>query len=413
MILSSAVPLCPWEDIEMVATTKVYYDPYDAAINEDPHPVFARLREEAPLYYNAEHDFYALSRFSDVEAALADPVRFISGRGGILEVIKAGVPMPPGIVIFEDPPSHTLHRRLLSRVFTPRRVAELEPKIRQFCADALDPHIGAGGFDFVADIGAQMPMRVIGMLLGVPEHDQEAVRDRVDATLRTRPGEPMKVKPGFVSGGMFAEYIDWRADHPSDDLMTELLHATFVDEDGVERTLTRGEILTYVNVIAGAGNETTTRLIGWSGMVLADHPDQRRELVENPSLIPSAIEELLRYEPPAPHVGRCTSTDVEIHGATIPAGSAVLLMLAAANRDPRVFDDPNRFDIHRQIRNHLTFGFGIHYCLGAALGRLEGRIALEEILKRFPEWEVDRSRARLATTSTVRGWETLPVLTPN
>jgi cytochrome P450 len=392
-------------------TTDVYYDPYDVAINDDPYPVYERLREEAPLYYNAQHDFYAVTRYEDVERCLLDPGTFISGRGGILELIKAGIQMPPGILIFEDPPTHTIHRRLLSRVFTPKRVAELEPKIREFCAQSLDPYVGEGGFDFIADIGAQMPMRTIGMLLGIPYDDQEAVRDRVDANLRTKPGEPMKVKEDFVNGEHFAEYIDWRANNPSDDIMTDLLQAEFEDETGTVRTLTRAEILTYVSVVAGAGNETTTRVIGWSGKVLADHPDQRRELVDDPSLIPGAIEELLRYEAPAPHVGRFVATDAEFHGQTLPAGNAILLMLGAANRDPRRFPDAHRFDIHRKIDKLLTFGYGIHFCLGAALGRLEGRVALDEILKRFPEWEVDTANAKLAPTSTVRGWESLPVLT--
>jgi cytochrome P450 len=399
--------------VTVTDTTGVYYDPYDIAINADPYPTYARMREEAPLYYNEQHDFYAVSRFEDVQRAQLDPVTFISGRGGILELIKAGIQMPPGILIFEDQPTHTIHRRLLSRVFTPKRVAALEPMIRGFCTVALDPHVGAGGFDFIADIGAQMPMRVIGMLLGVPESDQEAVRDHVDASLRTEPGQPMQVTADteFVTGGMFEEYVEWRSHHPSDDVMTDLLQAEFEDETGTMRHLTRAEILTYITVVAGAGNETTTRLIGWAGKVLGDHPDQRRQLVDDPSLIPNAVEELLRYESPAPHAGRCVAKDVEIHGQVVPADAAILLMMGAANRDPRKFDDPERFDIHRPISQHLTFGYGIHFCLGAALGRLEGVVALEEILKRFPEWDVDIDQARLSPTSTVRGWDTLPVTT--
>jgi cytochrome P450 len=391
--------------------TDVYYDPYDVAINADPYPVFRRLREEAPLYYNEQHDFYAVSRYDDVQRGLGDPDTFISSRGGILELIKADMEMPPGTLIFEDPPIHTIHRRLLSRVFTPKRVAALEPQIRDFCARSLDPLLGSGGFDFVGDLGAQMPMRVISMLLGIPEPDQEAVRDRVDANLRTEAGKPMEVTAHFADGDMFGEYIDWRAEHPSDDLMTDMLNAEFEDETETTRHLTREEILTYVFVVAGAGNETTTRLIGWAGKTLAEHPDQRRELVEDPSLIPNAIEELLRFEPPAPHVGRYVAKDAEFHGKTVPAGSAMLFLVGAANRDDRRYPDADRFDIHRKVGQHLTFGYGVHFCLGAALARLEGRIALDELLKRFPEWEVDYENARLAPTSTVRGWETLPVFT--
>ena len=254
----------------------VYYDPYDVDVNADPYPVFRRLREEAPLYYNESHDFYAVSRFADVERGYLDPKTFISGRGGIIELIRANVEMPSGVLIFEDPPVHTIHRRLMSRVFSPNRVAALEPQIREFCARCLDPLVGAEEFDLIADLGAQMPMRVIGMLLGIPDRDQEAVRDRVDANLRTDAGQPMKVSENFVPTDMFADYIDWRAEHPSDDIMTELLQAEFEDETGTVRHLTRDELLTYIGVIAGAGNETTGRLIGWTGKVLADHPDQRR-----------------------------------------------------------------------------------------------------------------------------------------
>jgi cytochrome P450 len=258
-----------------------------------------------------------------------------------------------------------------------------------------------------------MPMRVIGMLLGIPEDDQEAVRDKGNARLRTKPGEPQKVSENFVDGEMFAEYLDWRIEHPSDDIMTQLMNAEFEDETGTRRTLRREEILTYITVVAGAGNETTTRLIGWAGKVLAEHPDQRRELVDDPSLIPNAIEELLRFEPPAPHVGRYVAKPVECHGTIVPEGSAMLMLVGAANRDERRYPNAERFDIHREIGQHLTFGYGAHYCLGAALARLEGRIALEEVLKRFPEWDVDWSQEpHLAPTSSVRGWESMPVLVP-
>ncbi len=390
----------------------LYYDPFDVGINADPYPVFRRLRDEAPLYYNEQHDFYAVSRYEDVERCLKDHETFISGRGAVLEIIKADIDLPPGTLIFEDPPTHTIHRRLLSRAFTPRRVAALEPQIREFCARSLDPLVGTDRFDFIADLGAQMPMRVIGMLLGIPEADQAAVRDNADARLRTEPGRPMEISDDHLDGGgdLFADYIDWRAEHPSDDIMTELLNAEFEDETGTVRRLTRQELLTYVAVVAGAGNETTTRLIGWTGKILGEHPEQRRELVEDRSLIPNAIEEILRYEPIPMYVGRYVASDVEIHGETVPAGSAILLLVGAANRDDRRFPEPDRFDIHRRITAHLTFGYGTHFCLGASLARLEGRIALDEVLNRFPDWELDVDNMTLSSTSTVRGWQTLPVL---
>jgi cytochrome P450 len=396
----------------MTSDGPVRYDPYDYQLNTDPYPMWRRMRDEAPLYFNEEHEFYALCRYDDVERGLKDWATFPSGRGGIIELIKAGVQMPPGVLIFEDPPEHDIHRKLLSRVFTPKRMNALEPKVRELCARSLDPLVGAGGFDFIADLGAQMPMRTIGFLLGIPEEDQEAIRDHVDASLRTEKGEPMKVGGEFATGDMFADYIDWRAEHPSDDLMTELLNAEFEDETGTVRRLRRDEVLTYVHVIAGAGNETTTRLIGWAGKVLADHPDQRRDLVEDRSLVPNAIEELLRYEPPAPHNARYVARDVEVHGTTVPEGSVMMFLIASGNRDDRRFPDGDTFDIHREVRQHLSLGYGIHFCLGAALARLEGRVALDEVLQRFPEWEVDTGGAHLASTSTVRGWEALPVTTP-
>ena len=389
----------------------VYFDPYDVDINADPYPTFRRLRDEAPLYYNKPHNFYAVSRFADVNRALVDHETFSSARGAIIELIKANIDIPPGTVIFEDPPIHDIHRKLLARMFTPRKVNELEPVIREYCAQSLDPLIGADRFDFVADLGAQMPMKVISALLGIPEGDQEMIRDHANAQLRTEAGKPMKHEEGgsMVLGDLFETYIDWRAEHPSDDIMTELLNAEFVDETGTTRNLTRQELLTYLNVVAGAGNETTTRLIGWAGKVLAEHPDQRRELAENPSLIPQAIEELLRFEPPAPHVARYVTRDVELHGQIVPEGSVMMMLIGAAVRDHRQFPpDGDVFDIHREARQHLAFSVGTHYCLGSALARLEGRVALEEILKRFPDWDVDMTNATLSPTSTVRGWESMP-----
>ena len=393
---------------------EAYYDPYDFEIDTDPYPVWKHLRDEQPLYYNDQHDFFALTRFDDVERGLVDVKTYSSAKGSLLELIKADIEMPPGTFIFEDPPSHDLHRGLLSRVFTPKKMLAIEPKVREFCARSLDPLVGAGGFDFIEHLGAEMPMRTIGMLLGIPEQDQEEIRDRLDETLRMNEDGTIvdPAENAANSGAAFAEYIDWRAEHPSDDLMTELLHAEFVDEHGESRRLSRTEILNYVNLIAAAGNETTTRLIGWAGKVLAEHPDQRRQIVEDRSLVPQAIEELLRYEAPSPVQARYVTQDVEHHGRTVPAGSAILLINGSANRDDRKFPDGDAFDIHRKIDHHLSFGYGIHFCLGAALARLEGRVALDEVLSRSPTWAVDWSRAKQARTTTVRGWETLPVTTP-
>ncbi|HEY7106192.1 MAG TPA: cytochrome P450 [Acidimicrobiia bacterium] len=393
-----------------MATSDVYYDPYDVEIYADPYPAFRRLREEAPLYYNERYDFYALSRFDDVERGFVDHETFSSAHGGVLEAIQARFEAPRGVFIMEDPPLHTMHRGVLSRVFSPKKVAALEPQIRAFCAETLDPLVGSTTFDFVDDIGAKMPMRVIGMLLGIPDEDQEAIRQKGDRRLSREPGKPREYRSGqFTDDEFFGAYVDWRAEHPSDDLMTDLLNAEFADETGCMRKLTRDEIMTFVNVLASAGNETTRRLIGWTGKVLADHPDQRRELVADRSLVPNAIEEILRYEPPSINGGRYVARDVELYGEVVPEGSAMMLLRGAANRDHRAFPpDGDVFDIHRVFGHHLSFGYGIHFCLGAALARLEGQVALEEVLDRFPDWEVDAERAEL-DSSVVRGWKTLPV----
>jgi cytochrome P450 len=401
-----------------VSTTEpaIYYDPYDFEVDTDPYPIWRRLREEQPLYYNERYDFFALSRFDDVEHGLVDWRTYSSEKGTLIELIKSGMEIPAGSIIFEDPPRHDLHRGLLSRVFTPKKMAAIEPKVREFCARSLDPLVGSGGFDFIADLGAEMPMRTIGMLLGIPEADQVAIRERIDEGLRLEEGAPVDVSARLTDASeqsnLFAEYIDWRAKNPSDDLMTDLLNAEYEDTDGERKKLTREEVLGYVGLVAAAGNETTTRLIGWTGKVLAEHPDQREELVEDRSLVNGAIEELLRYEPPSPIQARYVTADVEWYGRTVPEGSVMVLLNASANRDDRHFPDGESFDIHRKIDHHLSFGYGIHFCLGAALARLEGRVALDEVLSRFPTWEVDWDNAKQARTSTVRGWETLPVKTP-
>jgi cytochrome P450 len=394
-----------------VNAATVYFDPYDVDINADPYPTYTGLREEAPIYHNERYDFWALSRHEDVQTALVNWQSFSSSRGDLLDIMKAGIELPKGVVMWEDPPLHTTHRGLMSRVFTPKRMARLEDQVRDYCIRCLDPLVGSDGFDIIAELGSVLPMRVIGMLLGIPEQDQVAVRNKTDRDLRTRPGQPMViVESEVVTGEMFADYVEWRSRHPSDDLMTMLLNAEFEDESGVSRTLTRQEVLTYTSVLAGAGNETTGRLIGWLAKVLADHPDQRRLVVEDRSLLPNVIEETLRFEPTGHATARYVTEDIEYYGTTVPAGSAVLLLMASANRDPRRFEKPDVYDIRRKDLQHLTFGYGLHFCLGTHLARLEGRVALDELLNRWPEWTVDYSGIKLASTSTVRGWERLPIV---
>jgi cytochrome P450 len=400
----------------VTATSRdLYYDPFNVEIDKDPYPLWKRMRDEAPLYYNERYDFYALSRFADVDQGLINWDGYRSNRGSVLEVIKADVELPSGLFLMEDPPLHSVHRGLMARVFTPKKMNALEPKVREFCARCLDPLVGAGRFDFIADLGAQMPMRTIGMLLGIPEDNQEFFRDQLDELLKVESDGnelPPPATSGFDAGRDFiADYIDWRSKNPSDDLMTELLNVEFEDEHGVQRRLTQSEVLTYVTLLAGAGNETTTRLIGWAGILLAANPDQRREVVEDPALIPQAVEEILRYESPSPAIARYAREDMEHYGQTVPKDSAMVFLLSSANRDERQFADADRFDVHRTMAHHVAFGYGIHFCLGAALARLEGRVALDEILRRFPEWEVDWDSAVQAHTPTMRGWEKLPVFT--
>jgi len=396
----------------MVMTdSSVYYDPYDVAINADPYPTYARLRDEAPIYHNERYDFWFLSRHEDVQKALVNWRLFTSTHSDILDIMKANITLPKGVVMFEDPPVHTAQRGLLSRVFTPKRMAQLEDQVRRYCIGCLDPLVGSDGFDIIAELGTMLPMRVIGMLLGIPEQDQVAVRNKTDENLRTKPGKPMViVEDAEANGEMFADYIDWRAQHPSDDLMTVLLNAEFEDETGATRTLTRQEVLTYTSVLAGAGNETTGRLIGWLAKVLAEHPDQRRAVVEERALIPNVIDETLRFEPTGHATARYVTEDIEYYGTTVPARSPILVSMASANRDPRRFENPDVYDIYRQDVQHLTFGYGLHFCLGSHLARLEGRVALDEMLNRWPERDVDYRGIKLAPTSTVRGWERMPII---
>ena len=392
-------------------TVELYYDPFDHSIDDNPYPVWQRMRAEAPLYYNDKHNFYALSRYDDVAPALHDWQTYRSGHGTTADILFAGVEIPPGILLFEDPPLHDLHRRLLSRVFTPRRMLAVEDLVRDFCCRALDPLRGLDGFDFVADLGAVMPMRTIGYLLGIPEEGQQAIRDRNDKNI-TIDSEGAAFDPEKFedSVALFADYIEWRATHPSDDLMTELLNAQVEEQDGTVRPLERTEVLAYTAMIAGAGNETTARLIGFMGELLGNHPDQRRELAADFSLIPSAVEETLRYEPPSPVQARYVGQDTELYGQTVTEGSYMLLLNASANRDETHFDQPDRYDIHRK-GGHLSFGQGLHFCLGSALARLEARVAFEEVFKRWTDWEVDYEQAGRARTSSVRGWARLPVKT--
>lgn len=391
-----------------------YWDPYDTDIDDDPYPVWKQLRDESPVYRNDRYDFWALSRFHDIEAAHKDPTRFSSTYGTVLERMGPEH-QQAGMMIFLDPPDHTQLRTLVSRAFTPRRVLAIEERLRSLCAELLDPMAGAGEFDYVQDFAAQIPSRVISALVGVPEEDQERTRQLVDGMFHIEPGKGMANSASIGAALALIAYL-WelvkeRSAHPRDDLVSALVAAEITDGDGVVRRLTPDECTMFALLLYTAGTETVAKLLGNAAVVLAEHPDQRDLLAADPALIPNAVEELLRYEAPSPINGRWTTADVSIHGCAIPKDSRVLLITGSAGRDERVFPDPDRFDVRRSMAHHVSFGYGAHFCIGAALARLEARVAIEETLRRFPKWDVRADGVERAHTSTVRGYRSVPVST--
>jgi cytochrome P450 len=393
----------------------LYWDPFDVDIDDDPHPMWRRMRDEAPVYRNDKHDFFALSRYADIEAAHRDPRTFSSAKGTVLEIMGNDLASTEQM-IFMDPPDHTRLRHLVSRAFTPRRVAELENRVRGLCAAMLDPQIGGEGFDYLQDFGARLPSMVISSLLGVPDEDQETFRHTIDRLFHIEPDIGMVNEVSMMAGVELSRYLagqlDQRLTSPRDDLLTALVEAEISDDQGGSRRLTKSESAAFAVLLLSAGTETVARLLGWAAVILAGNPGQRAELVADPALIPNTVEELLRFEAPSPVQGRWTTADIEMHDEVIPKDSKVLLLTGSAGRDEREFPEPDRFDIHREMRNHVSFGYGIHFCVGAALARLEGRVALEETLRRFPEWDVDHQRAVRLHTSTVRGYAEVPILLP-
>jgi cytochrome P450 len=392
--------------------TDIYWDPYDTIIDVDPYPVWRRMRDEAPVYRNEKLDFYALSRHRDVDDAHLDPATFSSAHGTVLELMGPE-PMDTGLMIFMDPPAHTMMRVLVSRGFTPRRIAALEDHIRTLCARLLDPQIGGQGFDYVQDFAALLPSMVISELIGVDPADREEIRHVIDTTFYLDPEKGMINDVSFLAQIRLHEYwteqIEARRRTPRDDVMTALTEAE-IGRGADARRLTTKEAADFTNLLVSAGTETVARLLGWAAALFATHPDQRAALVADPSLIPGAIEETLRFEAPSPVQGRWTTRDVELHGQTIPQGSRVLLLTASAGRDDRKYTDPDTYDVRRRFDSHVTFGHGPHFCLGASLARLEGRVALEETLKRFPTWDVDHAGIERLHTSTVRGYARLPIV---
>jgi cytochrome P450 len=401
------------------STAAAYYDPYDADIDADPYPVWRRLRDEAPLYYNEQHGFYALSRFADVHTASLDWQAYSSARGTVLEFIDTNAPLAGtpdsdpsfGMMIFMDPPRHDELRRLVSRAFTPRRIAALDVRVRELCAEFLEPQLGGPGFDYVEDFAAKIPTMVIGALLGVPKHDQDQLRRWGDVMMRleTGPASAEKMEAIECFGAYMEGMVEDRRRSPRDDMVSDLLSAEITRDDGSKRKLDHREVMAFFTLLEIAGSETTARLLGWASVLLARHPDQRAKLVANRALVPNAVEELLRYEPPSPIQARFSTRPVDWHGHVVPAHSKVALLTGSAGRDEREYLEPDRFDVERSFDRHVTFGYGVHFCLGANLARLEAAVVIEETLARFPEWHVDESDIELVRTSTVRGPSHVPI----
>ena len=391
----------------MAIAEDLTFDPYRD--EQNPFPRWKRLRDEAPLYHNEERGFFMLTRHADVKSVLRDWRTYSSADGVVLDLMKN----PSAVaefrnMLFEDPPVHTLHRKMLTAVFTPRRVADLEPSVRELCARYLEGW-GEGEYEFVSQLSGRLPMAVIGALLGVPETDYKLIADLVVNYTDRTAGEASGLAPRAALSAYLAEHIKRLRSEPADGLLSALANMR-VDDGETERALTDEEAINQATVLALAGNETTNRLFSFAADTLARFPEARRELAADHRLIPGAVEEILRFENPAYFFGRVTRKEVSWHGQTLPPGSFLMLNAGSAGHDERAFESPEQFDIHRKIGNEqLGFGGGIHYCLGAPLARLELTIAIEEMLGRCPDWECDYDRAEFATTPATRGWKKLPI----
>lgn len=382
------------------------YDPFSYEQDEDPYPVYKRMRDEAPACYNARLDFWALTRFDDVRAALVDSETYSSLNGTSLEFMDTPKP-DSGLIIFMDPPRHTKYRNLVSKAFTPRSIAQIEPEVARIARAHLDALAGREQFDLVEDFTSRLPMDVISALLGIPESDRREVQRKSNAMLHREPGDPLPTKEAIAASSELLAYITRlmaeRRARPSDDLLTRLLEVELEDERGERARLGDDDVRMFVVLLATAGNETVMKLLATALHELWRRPDQRRALAREPRWIANAVEETLRFDPPSQYQGRVTTRDVAIHGATIPKGAKVALLNGASGRDERKFAQPDLYDVRRQIDLHLGFGHGRHVCLGAHLARMESRIGLAEFLARYPEYEVTHTERM--HSSNVRGFK--------
>ena len=386
-------------------------NPFSYDFHEDPYPTYRWLREHAPLYRNERMNFWALSRFDDVMGAFVDWQTYSSAEGIILERLDPKYLEMTPMMIFQDPPRHDRLRKLVSRAFTPRRVAELEPFVRDITVRLLEPLVAAGGGDFVRDFSTPLPMDVIFTLLGVPDADRRQLREWTDVALHRDPDSPA-TPPRAIEAMMnsmryWYQLLPELRRHPNDGLICALFDAEIETDDGTTR-LTDGEIIGFCSLLGAAGSETTTRLLANAAVLFARHPAEYARILAAPARIPEAIEEVLRHSGPTHYAARTVTRDVECYGRTVPKGARILLLIASANRDEREYADPDRFDVGRRIPQLITFGQGVHFCLGASLARLESRVAVEEFARRFPRYAVDEARAERVHMSNVHGYSSLP-----
>ncbi len=377
------------------------FNPYSRSHLGNPHPVYAALREEHPVHLNERPRFWAISRFDDVEAALREWPVFSSASGITLDGFSGFKPM----IILMDPPRQAELRRVLQKAFTAKRIGAQESLIRHTAQTLLDAIPADDEVDLVSAFNAPLPIMVIAEMLGVDPADRELFKQWSNAIMATAAGGYESLARNYEHiFDYFRGVIAARRTGPRDDLATALVQA---EVDG--HKLSDDDILGFCALLLIAGNETTTNLLGNAAVLLAAHPDARAEIVADMSLLPNAIEEVLRFEGPAQTLTRTTTVDAHVRGHTIEAGEKVMLLLAAANRDPRVFEDAERFDIHRVTRKHIAFGSGIHFCMGANLARLEARVAFEELLSRFPKYRVTAEALSYFNTPSIRGPKALPV----
>lgn len=399
----------------MTDTSAVEFDPFSDDYFNDPTEVYRRLRDEAPVYHSERYGFWALSRYDDVVAAHKDWQTFSSAHGVDLSTLSKDPSLIRSFrsIIMMDPPEHDRLRGLVSRVFTPRAVTALEPMVREVILELLAPLEDRSSFDAVADFSAPFPVEIISRMLGVPAADRQQIRHWLDASLHREPGSmeptPEGIQAGIESGAYFYALVGEKRRHPGDDMLTHLTRVEVERDDGTRTRLDDVEIAGFASLLGGAGAETVTKLVGNAVVLFARHPDQWQKVLDDRARIPPAVEEILRYLPPSQYQGRFSVKDREFAGGTLPAGFPVLLVTGAATRDPRAFDRPDDFDIDRPMSVAISLGHGVHSCLGAALARMESRIAIDELAKRWPRFGIDEGGLRRVQMSNVAGYSHVPV----